>query len=288
MKRYYHYAGLDVCIEGDENVLYHDDSYLKPFRIEDAEDPYVFTFKLVEKLKEREGTICFKDAGFVEFKHNHKKICYVGPVSNDVSNAYMRIEEDGKKHEVSVLKSAIQDVIPLHTVFHALRSERIMAKHHTIMFHASYIEYKGKAILFTAPSGTGKSTQASLWERWRDALIVNGDRAAIQQKDGNYFACGVPFAGSSNICKNTTLPLGCIVCLKQAKENKASSMKGFEAFLKVYEGSGINTWDREHVDFVSSFVEELCTSLPILKLECTPDKEAVKTLEAYLEKVEVW
>ena len=67
-----------------------------------------------------------------------------------------------------------------YKIFNALALEKVLIAHESIILHASYVNYNGKAILFTAPSGTGKSTQAALWEEYKGAEIVNGDRVIIQ------------------------------------------------------------------------------------------------------------
>ena len=97
--------------------------------------------------------------------------------------------------------------------------EHTLCKHKTFMLHSSYINYNGDAILFSGPSGIGKSTQADLWQDFESAEIINGDRTAISKNLGSWHAYGLPFAGSSKIYKNKTLPIKAVVILKQGKEN---------------------------------------------------------------------
>ena len=52
-----------------------------------------------------------------------------------------------------------------------------MLGYDTLLMHGAVIAVGNKAWLFTAPSGTGKSTQAELWERYRNAEQINGDRS---------------------------------------------------------------------------------------------------------------
>lgn len=283
MKRYYSYAGVNICIEGNDEWMYQDDRMLKSFRVDTLEDPDVFSFEVVDTLKKVDGMLVAHDAGFLEFEEENKRIRYIGSVSQSVENAYMRVEHNGKKHNVTIKKESLKDRIPVHTIYLALESERLMMHANAMIMHASYIEYKGKAVLFTAPSGTGKSTQADLWKKYRKSTILNGDRVAIQNKNGQFFACGVPFAGSSNICVNKTLPLACVVSLGQAENTTIREINGFEAFLNLYEGSGILTWDKKHVAYISDFLDQLIKNVPIYKLDCTPDESAVMALEKKLE-----
>lgn len=279
MERYYSFAELDICIHGDDSYMYTKEGNLAFFKKEYIEACEHFYFTLVDVLEEEKGIVKAKDASFVQYEDNGKTIRYVG----SSQDAYMRIEQDGHSHYVSIKRSSIRDVIPVHTIYSAMNTEKLLSQKEGIMMHASYIEVEGKAILFTAPSGTGKSTQASLWEKYRGATIINGDRVAIVKKEDGFYACGVPFAGSSNICKNKDLKIETIVFLSQAKENIITKINGFEAFLYLYEGSGIQVWDKNHVEMVSDILHKIIKTIPIYKLECTPDEKAVKVLEEKLE-----
>ena len=95
---------------------------------------------------------------------------------------------------------------------------QLLLYHSTLVFHAAYTGTPQGAILFSAPSQTGKSTQAALWAQHRGAEVLNGDKAAVRL-DGAPMVHGVPFSGTSGICENVSLPLRGVVVLSQAKEN---------------------------------------------------------------------
>ena len=152
-----------------------------------------------------------------------------------------------------------------------------------LIFHASYIEYDGGAILFTAPSGTGKSTQADLWHKYRGAEIINGDKAGVSVEDGVAYAHGVPFCGTSGICKNRSLPLKAIVLLSQAEENTLTRLTGGVAIQQLI--------PNVILDFIASGELQKCVdvlldvikTVPVFTLACTPDEAAVKALEEGLK-----
>ena len=80
---------------------------------------------------------------------------------------------------------------PLFTSLLAL--ERRLVRKDQMVLHCAYVEYRGEAILFSAPSETGKTTQAGLWEKYRGSRTVNGDRSLLGKKkaggsprDGRY------------------------------------------------------------------------------------------------------
>ena len=98
--------------------------------------------------------------------------------------------------------------------------ESLFLKQEVLILHASFIRWHDQGILFSAPSGTGKSTQASLWETHMGAEILNGDRAGIRYADGSWMAYGLPYAGSSRIFRNSSAPIRAIVVLRQSPENR--------------------------------------------------------------------
>lgn len=163
----------------------------------------------------------------------------------------------------------------------SLSLAQLMIAQNAFFIHSSFISVGGKAVLFSAPCGTGKSTQAALWEKYRNAEIINGDKAGILVKNGVY-ACGVPFCGTSGICKNKTFPLGAIILLSQSKTNFVRRLSGAEALQGIMKNI--------YLDFIVPYERLKCTDLliellsvvPVYHLGCTPDEEAVITLEKTL------
>lgn len=154
-----------------------------------------------------------------------------------------------------------------------------------LILHASYIDHQGQAILFTAPSQTGKSTQAQLWQTYAGAQVLNGDRVLLGKRDGRWHAYGYPNCGSSGICVDRTLPLRAIVVLEQGQENHVQPMGTMDKLRSIVSGSAVYRWDGEDVDRVVTLAEDLLTHVEIIKLICRPDEDAVRTLRNYLEEV---
>ncbi len=209
---------------------------------------------------------------------------YIGSVQDSWEPAYIRVKHCGNQHEVQLKASQFPDKIGVKTVLTSLGAEHLVVEAGGFIFHSSYIEWDGKAILFTAPSETGKSTQADLWHELRGAQIINGDRSAIRVVDGEVLAAGIPFAGSSQYCKNRTLPLAAIVYLQQAPVTSIYRLKGIRAFRCIWEGISVNTWDKRDVEQVSELVQQVIDQVPVYQLACTPDESAVNALEQMLER----
>lgn len=161
----------------------------------------------------------------------------------------------------------------------------ILIHHGGFICHASYIEWKEEGILFVGASGVGKSTQARLWENCRKAHVINGDKAGIRLgQDGKVSVHGVPFSGTSGICKNVSLPLKAIVVLSQAEENKVVRMSGGKAIAAIYPNVFVDRAVPEDSRQALEVLLEVLSRVPVYALACTPDDRAVETLENVLSK----
>ena len=150
--------------------------------------------------------------------------------------------------------------------------------------HASYICHNEQGILFTAPSGTGKSTQAELWRQHRGAEVINGDKAGVRVEEGRAMVYGVPFSGTSGICKNKTLPLRAIVVLSQAPVNRAVRLPASQAVAALYPNVFADQHVVEEQQMALSCVLDLVESVPVFSLACTADEGAVIALENALRQ----
>ena len=148
-----------------------------------------------------------------------------------------------------------------------------------LTFHASLIRHEGCGIIFSAPSGTGKSTQADLWKKYEDADVLNGDRAALRKIDGVWTAFGLPYAGTSGIYRNESAPMKAIVALRQAKKNRIRKIRGAEAFKYLYPETMIHRWDPTFEKKATELLLMLLSEIPVFLLECRPDQDAVELLK---------
>lgn len=151
------------------------------------------------------------------------------------------------------------------------------------MLHASYIAYNGGAILFAAPSQTGKSTQARLWEQHAGAELINGDRVLLGKRKGVWYAHGYPNCGSSDVCKNISLPIRAIVILRQGQENKIQPLAQAQRVRSLVTGFALHRWQETDMDRAFDLAQELAAEVPVLGMTCRPDEAAVEKLRQYLE-----
>lgn len=165
-----------------------------------------------------------------------------------------------------------------YCILNMLGLEYLLLRHKGLILHSSFIHWKNMGILFSAPSGTGKSTQAELWKKYMGADIINGDRACIRKADGIWRAYGLPYAGSSKIYRNESAPLSRIVVLRQGAENKIRPLKSREAIHMLMSELTIHSWDSIYISETLNIVIELLEKIPVYLLICRPDREAVDVL----------
>ena len=228
-------------------------------RRDDAD--YRITRSYVPTLPQREGAHYFYDG--VKCK-NYAMTC-----------------EHGNHLEVLALQETLPWGLKLRQLYEEFALPHILLLKERLVLHASYICYADRAILFTAPSGTGKSTQAELWRLHRGAEILNGDRAVIGLREGVPYAFGFPMSGSSDYCVNRSLPLCAVVHLSQGPENVIRRLKGREALRVLLNGTYS---DPKHPE---DFIRNMNTAIslldtPVFTLSCRPDVGAVEALEEAL------
>lgn len=160
--------------------------------------------------------------------------------------------------------------------FNAAGIERILWHHGMQLFHCSYVDDRGGAVLFSAPSGGGKTTQATLWEKYANAVMVNGDRAVLENKDGNYIAHGLPIAGSSGVFLNRSMPIRAVFIVRKAAEDRAVRMSQQDAFQALFSELTINTWNHPFVLSAVDFAMDMAVRVPVFRLECRIDEGAVE------------
>lgn len=152
-------------------------------------------------------------------------------------------------------------------------------KRQIIQLHSSLIDYQGNGLMFLGPSGIGKTTQAELWNQYRDALIINGDVVFVQETPDAFLGWGTPWHGSSPYCENTSVPVKALIVLKQAPENSIRELTGFEKVTAVSNNVFYPRWLEGGMELCLETLNHLLSALPVYELSCRPDEEAVRLTE---------
>ena len=160
------------------------------------------------------------------------------------------------------------------TLFLAL--EQLLLPFHRIFLHASAVIHEGKAYVFSAPSGTGKSTQAEIWRREFGARIINGDKVILAVENGTVTAWGSPAAGSSGIYRNIGAPVAAILLLEQGPDNTIRPASNSTGYFRIYSELVKQQNDPAFNQTLLKYIEVIMETIPILKLTCLPDRSAAQ------------
>lgn len=147
-----------------------------------------------------------------------------------------------------------------------------------VYLHASCVELDGKAYLFSADSGTGKSTHTRLWQQvFGDAAqIFNDDKPALRRLDGTWYAYGLPWCGKDGINQNKKVPLAGICFLKQAPQNAIRRLNSTEAIQRLMPQTLRNIRNVERLDLTLQNFDHLIREIPIFELENRPEPAAAQ------------
>ncbi len=145
---------------------------------------------------------------------------------------------------------------------------------HMIAIHSASILYRDKVWLFSAPSGTGKTTHTKLWQEAYQTPVINGDLNLIAMENGIATVHGIPWCGTSGIYSKQSYPLGGIIFLTQDADNKIISLSEEQKQLRLLHRSISPGWKEEMQESNYSVVEELSDKILICHLTCNQEKEA--------------
>ena len=148
----------------------------------------------------------------------------------------------------------------------------------TVLFHAAVVSHEGRGYMFLGPSGTGKSTHASLWQRYiAGTQLVNDDNPVVRiGEDGSATVYGSPWSGKTPCYRNVHCPLGAIVLLSQAPYNKIEQLDGIHAYVALMESISGKRWDRRIADGLHRTENALASTVAVWHLECLPDEAAAR------------
>ena len=151
--------------------------------------------------------------------------------------------------------------------------------------HCSCLSYKGDGIVFTAPSGTGKSTHAALWRRnfGDDVRMINDDKPLVRETDGSFRIYGTPWMGKHNIGSNISAPIKAIVFLRQAPENSAERLTPFEALSLILQQTVMPS-DKSEMSALLELMDKPMETVPMYRLSCNISDEAVTTIHDLIYK----
>ena len=272
--RYYKVAGHRFCVTGEAEGF----ANYEPFLCEEGETVFALSIgdgeapEYVEEIRqEDEGQeiICGKTAADEAVFEFHWWNDTAGWLICSADYHEGRLITTGRH-----VKMAIDNAL---MVLYALAT----ADRQTALFHAAVVSYEGKGYMFLGPSGTGKSTHASLWLRYIEGTaLVNDDNPVV--RDGVVY--GSPWSGKTPCYRNVHYPLGGIVVLSQAPYNRIQRLSGLHAYAALVASISGKRWDARIADGLHQTENALASTVPVWHLECLPDEEAARVCQLTIKR----
>ena len=151
----------------------------------------------------------------------------------------------------------------------------------TIMIHASLVRQNGYGYAFCAASGTGKSTQVSMWLRHLPGCdLMNDDNPCIRIIDGLPYIYGTPWSGKTPCYRNTKARLGALTRINRADTNYVETLTPIEAFTSTLPSCSNLKWDIDVNRNICNIVTKIVETTGVYILHCLPNREAAEVCNA--------
>lgn len=244
-----------------------------------------YTFHFVDRLPlpSDDWQVVFRRNDIVIFRQEEREARLLAVGQLYASYALYR-ERNDREADIYFLQ-AMKPELTIDTLFvSCLCLERPLSRRGCYILHCAYLDYFGQAILFSGPSGIGKSTHADLWCRYLpNTKVLNGDRALLCPcPDGSYEVQGWPVCGSSGICHNGRRPLAAIVFIEQAPDNAIRPQTVMKHFKALSSQVTINWWNPQFTRKALNDLQALTEQTNIHTYACNMMPEAASTLCQYL------
>lgn len=197
---------------------------------------------------------------------------YKADFSDDEVQIRLNVKEDfirQKKEEIPHLSLDDHEYMWTGEAFY-----NELLKHDGMMLHSSCVEKDGYAYLFSAKSGTGKSTHTHLWlKNLEGTRIINDDKPALVLKNGKWYACGTPFSGKTDENVDVKVPIRALVFLHRSEKNEVKRMPVVQA-IGMLLSQTIRPNSKELAEKMLELADKLLTEVPVFSLGCNMDDDA--------------
>lgn len=155
--------------------------------------------------------------------------------------------------------------------------KKILAEYDGFFFHSSALELDGVGYLFTALSGTGKSTHTRNWRNYFGGRVtmINDDKPIIRKIDGKFYVCGTPWMGKSDIGCNRVAPIKAIYVLQRGEENLAQRVSPGVVLKQLLEATLLPK-TRENMQKLLELFNDLFSNVRLILLTCNKDVDAAR------------
>ncbi|MBR5152413.1 MAG: hypothetical protein IKW60_02675 [Clostridia bacterium] len=273
-------AGMAVTVRGgSEYFTKRAEEYMLPL---DLEGEHFFPIEIAINTMEE---IPYRGVSRDEIQDNtwimapDKPCAIYKPLPGMTEEPCAMMEFQESCAEISILKLEENPKDHRDYIYAGLAFGHLALNYQRMVYHSSCIEVGGKAIAFSAPSGTGKSTHVGLWKKHvPDTVIINDDTPVFRfDREDAVYACGSPWSGKTDLNTNREAPLAAIVMLRQGANNSIRKLCGTEAFVRVF-GQARKLPFKTSMEQVTELCEQLLSRVPVYELTCNISEDAVRVV----------
>lgn len=147
----------------------------------------------------------------------------------------------------------------------------------TLLFHGSVVAVDGAAYIFTAKSGTGKSTHTRLWREMLGdrAMMVNDDKPFLVIKKGKVLAYGTPWSGKHRLDTNTAVPVKAVCILERGADNTIAPIPARDALAMLFQQS-CRPEDPGLMPKYMDLIDGLARNVALYRLQCNMEPDAAR------------
>lgn len=293
---YYRLAGLDIGIDYENELI---DERMKPFQIGSVQKAdMIILIKRADRIARPEGKQLLNTGQFLWMRRPEQDgfiIHTADAMDEDKNILTMEAGPDWSRVDINIrndhyiVREGGEDTCTDYCypfILCGIAFRNLLMNHDGLVIHSSSISFRDKGILFTAPSGTGKSTHVRLWkETFGDEVtVVNDDTPAVRFINGGPMLFGTPWSGSPGIYSNIQASLRAVVALERSAENSIKKLDPLEALPILMKRSLLPYYDEKLMTIACGLVERLLDKVDVYKLKCRPDKEAVELVHNCIYK----
>lgn len=155
---------------------------------------------------------------------------------------------------------------------------RCLLDENVLLFHGSVVSVDGIGYLFTAKSGTGKSTHTKYWREYlKDrAIMINDDKPLLEIKEDRVNVYGTPWDGKHRLSTNTCVPLKAICILNRGQDNRICRIDGMDAYSILIQQVNRPVGDEVAMSKTLELIDRLCSCVEFYSMHCTMDIDAAR------------
>lgn len=217
------------------------------------------------------GIIVDLNIRFPRLKRQSKAYEYTGDLPANITT---RLTEEF--YEEALTQNPHLDYESIEYIWMGSEFYKALLHFNGMLLHSSCVVYEGKAYLFSAPCGTGKSTHTQIWlKRFPGAYILNDDKPAIRITENGIYAFGTPFSGKTDLNVNKGVPIQGICILGRDTYNHIEPADKEDALFNIMNQT-VRPPEEDVMVKMLDTLDRVVSEVPVYRLYCNMELEAAE------------